>query len=66
MGTHFFKAPKVGPSNMNLESRAMGSAAYAGRGDAVGAQKDLGAANGFLKAVKQTKGSSAYPKGPKV
>lgn len=67
VGTNFFKAPKIGPSNMNLEARAFGSATGAGRGAAIGAQKDLGAALGLGKSkFKKSTGSSAYPPGPKV
>lgn len=67
MGSSFFKAPKIGPSNMNLEARAFGSAIGAGRGASIGAQKDLGAALGFNKSkFKPNSKSGAYAKGPKV
>lgn len=67
MGTHFFKAPKVGPGNVNLEARAMGTAVGAGRGASIGAQKDLGAALGLNKSkFKPQKTNSAYAPGPKT
>jgi hypothetical protein len=67
MGTHFFKVPKISPSGSNLEARAFGSAVGAGRGAAIGAQKDLGAALALNKSkFKPTKTSGAYPPGPKV
>lgn len=72
MGTSFFKsggAPKVisgGPQN--IEARAIGSSAYAARGAAAGAQKDIGMAAAINKAgaFKPMKRSAAYAKGPKV
>ena len=67
MGSHFFKTPKLGPGNLNLEARAFGSAAGAGRGAAIGASKDLGAALALNKSkFKPNMQSGAYPKGPKV
>lgn len=67
MGTHFFKAPKIGPSNMNLEARAIGNAAGAGHAAGIGAQKDLGAALGLNKSkFKPQKTNGAYAPGPKV
>ena len=67
MGSHFFKVPKINPSGSNLEARAFGSAIGAGRGAAIGAQKDLGAALALNKSkFKPTKTSGAYPPGPKI
>lgn len=71
MGTSFFKgkAPTIGPgSNPGLEARAIGSAAGAGRGASIGAQKALGAALAVNKAgaFKPMKRSAAYPAGPKL
>lgn len=67
MGTHFFKAPKITPSGTNLEARAFGSAVGAGRGAAIGAQKDMGAALALNKSkFKPNTKSGAYPAGPKV
>jgi hypothetical protein len=72
MGTQFFKG-KGGPAitgagNPGLEARAIGSAAGAGRGAAIGAQKTLGKAEAINKAgaFKPMKRSAAYPPGPKV
>jgi hypothetical protein len=67
MGTKFFKAPgKMSAPGMNMTSRAIGAASYAGKGAAISAQKDLGAASalGKVKATKTT-GNSAYAPGPK-
>ena len=71
MGTHFFagKAPtSKGPGNMNSLERAGNAGLYAARGSAVGAQKDLAAAQALNKAGagKPLKGGSEFPKGPKV
>jgi len=76
MGTSFFRGaggpkiggPKIGGAPQNMEARAIGSGVYAARGAAAGAQKDIGAASAINKAAKfkPSKGSSAYPKGPKV
>jgi hypothetical protein len=70
MGSSFFKAanPKIGmPGGQNMEARAIGSAAYAGRGAAAGAQKNLGVAAALNKSkFKPQKSSGAYPPGPKV
>lgn len=67
MGTHFFKAPKIAPGNLNLQSRAIGSAVGAGRGASIGAQKDLGAALALGKSkFKPQKTDGAYAPGPKV
>lgn len=57
----------MGGSNVNLESRAIGSSVYASRGAGMGAQKDLGAAAGLSKTTfKPNKQSGAYARGPKV
>ena len=67
MGTSFFKSPKINPSGSNLEARAFGSAVGAGRGAAIGAQKDLGAALALNKSkFKPNQKSGAYPPGPKI
>lgn len=70
MGTKFFaqKPPTVGPSNMNMTARAIGSGAYAGRIAAGAAAKDLGAAAALYKAhaFKPGQRGAAYPKGPKT
>lgn len=70
MGTSFFKGkgPKaIAPGNMNLLARAGNAGQYAARGEAMGAQKDIGAAQGINKAGagKPLKRSAAYPAGPK-
>jgi len=71
MGTHFFagpgKAPQGTPSGLNFESRAAGAATGAQRGAAMGAQKDIGAAQGINKAGYggPSKRSAAYAPGPK-
>jgi len=76
MGSGFFKnnagaAPKIGATNTNLEARAIGAPAYAGRAAGTGAAKDIAAASAINKAVsglalKKASGSAAYPKGPKI
>jgi len=69
MGSHFFqKAPTFNSSGTNLEARAVGAPVYAARSAAIGAQKDIGAAQGINKAAYKgpMKRSAAYPKGPKV
>ena len=76
MGTNFFKskgsagAMPMGGSgnNLGLEARAIGAAIGAGRGAAIGAQKDLSKAEGINKgaAFKPLKRSAAYPAGPKL
>jgi hypothetical protein len=67
MGSSFFKVPKVGPSNMNLEARSIGASAGQARGSAIGAQKDLGAALALNKyKFKPQKTNGAYAPGPKV
>ena len=70
MGTSFFKAKPNGatPKSYNLEARSLGAPAYAGRTDAVAAQKALGTAIGLDKGAqaKPLTGTSAHPKGPKV
>ncbi len=70
MGTHFFagKAPQGSSSNLNMLARAGSAGSYAAKGASIGAQKDIGAAQGINKAgaSKPLKNSAAYPKGPKV
>ncbi len=69
MGSNFFKpsSPKIGPGNLSLEARAIGSSAFQGRSAASGVSKDLGAAMGLNKSkFKPQKTNSAYAKGPKV
>lgn len=67
MGSHFFKSPKIGPSNMNLQARALGAIQGGGRGASIGAQKDEGLALAANKAkFKPQKNSGAYAPGPKV
>ena len=67
MGSHFFKVPKVGPGNMNLEARAAGASQGAARGAGIGAQKDLSLALGANKSkFKPQKTNGAYAPGPKV
>lgn len=70
MGTKFFtKGPKsFGPSNLNMEARALSSGNYAGRAAAGNAAKDLAGAMALRKAnaFKPQSRSAAYPKGPKV
>lgn len=72
MGSSFVKgAPKaMSGGNPGLEARAIGASAYGSKGAAIGAQKDIGAAQGFnraaIKAHGPLKRSAAYPKGPKV
>jgi hypothetical protein len=72
MGTSFFKgnmqkAPQLGGGSQNMEARAIGSSTYAGKGAAIGAQKDIGAAMGINKAGYKgpMKGTAAYAPGPK-
>ncbi len=67
MGTHFFKSPQLSGVSQNLEARAIGAGTYAARGAAVGAQKDIGAAQGINKAAYQgvPKRTAAYAPGPK-
>jgi hypothetical protein len=72
MGTNFFKskAPNISGGNPGLEARAIGAAAYGSKGAAIGAQKDIGAAQGINKAAIAAHGplkrSAAYPPGPKT
>lgn len=72
MGTEFFKSRSRSVphsiGNTNLEARAIGANAYAGRAAAGGASKDLGAAMGINKmgAPKKLDRSTAYPKGPRI
>jgi hypothetical protein len=72
MGSSFFKGGNKSPAltggNLGQEARALGSGAYAARGAAAGAQKDLGLAQSINKAgaFKPMKNSAAYPKGPKT
>lgn len=71
MGSKFFanSSPKItGGGNLNMEARAFGSATGAGRGAAIGSQKDLGAAlaiNHGKGPLAKSTGSSAYPTGLK-
>jgi hypothetical protein len=72
MGTSFFKgdtqkAPQISGGSQSMEARAIGSAAYAGKGASVGAQKDIGAALGINKAGYKgpMRGTAAYAPGPK-
>jgi hypothetical protein len=68
MGTSFFKnkGATMPTGNQSMSARAMGAPAYAARGAAIGAQKDIGAAQAINKAgkFKPLKRSAAYPKGP--
>lgn len=70
MGTKFFaqKPPTIGPSNMNMTARAIGSGAYAGRAASGASVKDIGAAMALYKAhgLKPSQRSAAYPKGSKI
>jgi hypothetical protein len=71
MGSSFFHkggAPKFTMGSQVPLAKAVGSAVYASRGAAAGAQKDLGAAAGINNAGarKPLQRSAAYPKGPKI
>ena len=65
MGTHFFQKPSAitGGKQGLTAPRSIG---YATHGAAMGAQKDIGAAQAINKAgaFKPLKRSAAYPKGP--
>jgi hypothetical protein len=69
MGTKFFqqKPPSIGPSNLNMESRALNAGTFAGRAAGGAANKDLGAAIALYKAhaLKPMQRGAAYPPGPK-
>lgn len=68
MGAHFFqKAPTINANGTNLEAKALGAGAYAGRANAGASQKDVAAALALYKAhaMKPMKNSSAYAPGPK-
>lgn len=70
MGSKFFaqKPPTMGPSNLNMTARSIGSGAYAGRAAGGAANKDIGAAMALYKAhaFKPEARGAAYPKGPKT
>lgn len=69
MGSNFFKAaaPKIGPSNLNMEARAIAAPGYKGRSDAANAQKGLTMDLGLNKSkFKPQKTNGAYPPGPKI
>ncbi len=64
MGTKLFAPRPINPGNMNLQARAQGAGAYAGRMEAGNAAKDIAAAQALYKAhafKPQTRGA-AYPK----
>lgn len=69
MGTKFFqpKQTAIAPSNLNMESRALNSGAFAGRAAGGAANKDIGAAMALYKAhaLKPMQRGAAYPPGPK-
>jgi hypothetical protein len=70
MGTSFFKhnaPPQFGGGNPSIEARALSAPSYAARGSAIGAQKDVGAAQGINMAAYKgpLKRSAAYAPGPK-
>jgi hypothetical protein len=64
MGTRFFAPKAINPGNMNLQARAQGADAYAGRAAAGGAAKDIAAAQALYKAhaFKPQQRGAAYPK----
>jgi len=72
MGTHFFQKKaggNLGPSNLNLEARAIGAPSFAGKSAGMGAQKALGAAmkvNQNKEPLAKSDRSGVYPKGPKL
>jgi hypothetical protein len=70
VGSKFFaaKPPSIGPSNLNMEARAIGAGSYGARSAGGAANKDIGAAMALYKAhaFKPSQRSAAYPKGPKV
>lgn len=74
MGSSFFKGmgkgPAIGGGNPGLEARAIGSSTYGSRAAGIGAQKDIGMAQGInnaaIKSHGPLKNSAAYPKGPKL
>jgi len=70
MGSSFFKKAGANPTPggmQGLEARAMGANVGAARGAAMGAAKDIGAAQGINKAGYggPSKRSAAYAPGPK-
>ena len=66
------KGPAIGGGggNPGLEARAIGSSTYGSRAAGIGAQKDIGMAQGInnaaIKSHGPLKNSAAYPKGPKL
>jgi hypothetical protein len=72
MGTSFFKgkAPAITGSNTNQLARGLNAGQYGARLASVGAQKDIGAAQGIdaaaIKAHGPLKKSAAYPAGPRI
>jgi hypothetical protein len=70
MGSKFFKPSQSGSvsgSNLNMEARAMGSAASIGQKSAGRAQKDIGAAQAMYKSGLKptTKDAASAAPGPK-
>ena len=75
MGSAFFQKTIGHPQsmqtgNMTAMSRALSSGQYGARGAGIAEAKALGGAQAANKAAigahKPMKGSSAYPKGPKI
>ena len=67
MGTKLFAPRPMTAPGLNLQARAQGSAAGAQRSDAIGAAKDIAAAQALYKAHmnKPVQRGAAYPPGPK-
>ena len=66
VGTKFFAPKQFSAPGLNLQARAQGAATGMQRGEAIGAAKDIAAAQALYKAHanKPQQRSAAYPKGP--
>jgi len=68
MGSQFIKPPKIQPTGLNFEARALSAPAYAGRIAGGKAEKDIAAAQAIYKAgsLKPTmKDAASDAPGPK-